>query len=149
MKEEKKEKKLDPLSAKSHRILRKYKLLLQHLIGNGALLAHVNAINLLDLDLHLIAQEHHTKLIEGARLTPKMLAMKKEVWTSTWETRCKRAWMDILFQIIRVYIMSRISYRDLIKLPGVSGMGAHHAADGGADDPKAAKGTKKKPKKEA
>jgi hypothetical protein len=147
--EEAPKERVDPMTAKSHRLLKKYRLLVNFLTAMGGLVTHLNPIYMLDMDHFMIAQEHHTKLIEGSRLTPKMLDMKKEVWKATWLEKCKFAWMEVLFQTIRVFVMSRIDYHQLIHLPGVTGMAPHHSSDDGANDKDKKGGKKAKKGKES
>jgi hypothetical protein len=138
--------KVDPASAKAAKMLKKYRALLTVLTSYGALVTHVNAMNLLGLDDHVQAQITHAKVMEGTRLTPNMLSELKDVWKANWLLNCKQAWLDVLFQSIKVFVLSRVNYDELIKLPGFpapNGGSSNESVSGSKD----AKGKEKKAKK--
>ena len=60
----------------------------------------------------------HAKVMEGNRLTPNMISEWKEGWKANWLKNCKQAWMDVLYQSIKVYVLGRVTYDELIKVPG-------------------------------
>lgn len=110
--------------AQAQRLVEKYRVMLNYLIQGGALLNHINAADLLGLEHHLMAQETDLKKSEGARLTSAMLAEAKVQWTSSWAAACKFAWMEVLLQALKIYTISRASYKDFLRLPGVVAVGA-------------------------
>lgn len=143
---EEKREKVDPAHAKAAKMLKKYQALLTVLTSYGALVTHINAMNLLSIEDHIQAQITHAKVMEGSRLTPNMLTDLKEVWKSQWLLNCKGAWMDVIYQSIKVFVLSRVSYDELIKLPGFPA-----PTNAGKEDPAAVKqggkDAKKKPKR--
>ena len=127
--------------AASQRLVEKFRVVLNFLIQGGALLNHVNAVDLLGQDHHLLAQEVDIKKAEGTRLTPAMLEECKSAWAASWLTNCKYAWMEVLLQVcptfslslptvfltnevllqaLKIYTISRATYKDFLKLPGVA-----------------------------
>ena len=113
-----KHEKVDPAVARAAKMLKKYQALLTVLTSYGAMVTHINAMNLLSIEDHIQAQITHAKVMEGNRLTPNMLSELKEVWKSQWLLNCKCAWLDVIYQSIKVFVLYRVSYDELIKLPG-------------------------------
>ena len=111
---------LDPTHTNAVRLLKKYHVLFAQLSKAGALLTHVNPIDLLSDKEHMSAQETHAKVMEGSRFTPSMLADRGAVWKREWSGRCKKAWLEVLFQSIKVYALGRVNYPEYCKMPGVS-----------------------------
>lgn len=142
---EEKHEKADPAVARAAKMLKKYRALLTVLTSYGALVTHINAMNLLSVEDHIQAQITHAKVMEGTRLTPNMLQELKEVWKSQWLLNCKCAWMDVIYQAIKVFVLCRVNYDELVKLPGFPA-----STNAPKDDPAAkpaGKDGKQKPKK--
>jgi hypothetical protein len=110
---------LEIKTATALRLASKYKVILTFLIKSGGLLAHINPMVLLSRDDYLFAQEAELKRLEGARLTPAMLNDRKQSWEEQHELRNKLAWLDLLFQSIKIFNLSRVTYKDYCQLPGV------------------------------
>jgi hypothetical protein len=105
--------------AAANRLVYKYQQLLNFLINNGALLTHVNPVSLLNLDDHLLAQEFDLTRDKSQRFTPAMLNERRRAWQMHWLNNCKRGWLEVLYQAVKVFILSRVQYKDFMQLPGV------------------------------
>ena len=70
--------------ATSQRLVEKYRIILNFLIQGGALLNHINAMDLLSKEHFVLAQEVDLRKIEGSRLTPAMLDELKIQWSACW-----------------------------------------------------------------
>eukprot|EP01038_Epipyxis_sp_PR26KG_P008960 gene8960-12082_t len=103
----------------ANRLVYKYQQILNSLIANGALLTHVNPINMVGLDDHIYAQEYELTRDKSVRFTPAMLAENRKKWESKWLNVCKWSWIEVLFQSVKIYLLSRINYKDFMKMPGV------------------------------
>jgi len=103
----------------ANRLVYKYQQILNFLINNGALLGHVNPINLVSLDDHIIAQEYELTRDRSLRFTPAMLNERRITWEDSWLQCCKRSWLDVLYQAVKIYILARVNYKDYISMPGV------------------------------
>ncbi len=144
--EDKAKAKPDPAEARANKMLRKFRALLTVLTSNGALVTHVNAMNMMPMDDHVQAQITHAKVMEGSRLTPYMISEWKEGWKANWLKNCKQAWMDVLFQSIKVYVLCRVNYDELIKLPGFPQPTKPSAEPVGAPSKESKNGAKRKKK---
>lgn len=103
----------------ANKIVFKYQQLLNFLINNGALLAHINPVNMLDLENHLYAQEYDLTKDQSLHFTPAMLNDRRIYWEQTWSYNCKKSWIEILYQSIKIFILSRVTYKDYTTLPGI------------------------------
>ena len=70
--------------ATSQRLVEKYRIIFNFLIQGGALLNHINAMDLLGKDHFVLAQEVDVRKVEGSRLTPAMLDELKIQWSACW-----------------------------------------------------------------
>lgn len=104
----------------ANKLVYKYQQLLNFLVNNGALLAHVNAVSLLGLDDHLLAQEYELTRDKSQRFTPAMLSERRNAWQAQWLTGCKKAWLEILYQSLKVFVLARVHYKDFANMPGVT-----------------------------
>ena len=77
------------------RLSAKFSLILSHLISGGALLNHINAIDLLRYEDHLLAQEVDLRKCEGDRMTPATLDEQKILWEKSWKANCTFGWMEV------------------------------------------------------
>lgn len=102
-----------------NRIVAKYQAIINFLVKSGALLSHVNPVNLLNLEDHLLAQEQELKKLEGNRFTANFLATCTKAWTASWLIGCQTGWMDIIFQSIKVFTLSRVTFASFSVMPGV------------------------------
>ena len=102
-----------------NRLITKYQTIISYLVKTGALLNHINPVSLLGLEDHLIAQEKELMRVEGNRFTRNILAENQVAWNNSWLLNCKNGWMDILFQSIKVFTLSRITYANYSTMPGV------------------------------
>eukprot|EP00606_Chrysophyceae_sp_TOSAG23-5_P001155 GSChrysophyteH2.ASY1.ANO1.1079.1 assembled CDS len=110
---------VSPVHSEAQRLLKKYVGIIAHLSKAGALLTHINPIDLLDQKHHMAAQETHAKVAEGKRFTPHILAERQELWEKGWLLNCKVAWMEVIFQSLKVYALNRVNYPDYCKMPGI------------------------------
>ena len=109
--------------AASLRLSAKFSLILSHLISGGALLNHINAIDLLKLEDHMLAQEVDLRKCEGDRMTPASLEESKVLWERSWKANCTFGWTEVLFQALKIYTISRCTFKDYQQLPGVVTLG--------------------------
>lgn len=105
--------------AAADKIVFKYQQILNFLINHGALLSHINPVALLNRDEHLLIQEHDITKDKSVHYTPAMLASRRQIWTELWLDQCKRAWLEVLYQGVKVFILSRLNYKEFMVLPGV------------------------------
>ncbi len=110
---------VSPVHSEAQRLLKKYVGIIAYLSKAGALLTHINPIDLLDQKHHMAAQETHAKVAEGKRFTPHILAERQELWEKSWLLNCKVAWMEVIFQSLKVYALNRVNYPDYCKMPGI------------------------------
>ena len=113
---------ISPANAKLavvNRLIAKYQTIISYLVRAGALLNHINPASLLSLEDYLIAQEQELKRTEGNRFTRNVLADNQVSWNKTWLLNCKNGWMDVLFQSIKVFTLSRVTYAGYTSMPGV------------------------------
>ena len=110
--------------ASANRLVYKYQQLLNFLINNGALLSHVNPVNLLGLEDHLLAQEYDLTRDKSQRFTPAMLSERRRTWQQNWLRNCKRSWLEVLYQGVKIFVLARVQYKDYVTLPGVVMMAA-------------------------
>ncbi len=103
----------------ANRLVFKMQQLLNFLINHGALLGHLNPINMVGLDDHLLAQEYELTKDLSVRYTPAMLANRRHAWEEQWLEECKKSWLDVLYQAMKAFILSRINYTDYSVMPGV------------------------------
>ena len=110
----------DPHAAAAGRMLKKYQTMIAHLTKAGALLTHVNPIDLLDQRDHMAAQATHAKITEGKRFNANTVIDRQAGWGKNWKSNCKAAWMEVIFQMIKVYALGRVNFPDYCKMPGIS-----------------------------
>ena len=137
----------------ANRLVFKYQQILNFLINNGALLSHVSPLSLLALEDHLIAQEHDLTRDKGVRYTPAMLSSRREAWEAHWLEGCKAAWLEVMLQAVKVFVLARVHYKDYIKMPGVvltnrTDLQLTGGATAASDGKKGAEDDKKKKKKQ-
>jgi hypothetical protein len=101
------------------RMMEKFKIILAFVIRHGGLLNHVDPASLLSLEDYMLAQEHELKEREGSRFTASILREASTSWESRWVAECKSAWFELLLQAVKVFSVSRVSYKELQKLPGI------------------------------
>jgi hypothetical protein len=129
-----------------NRIVAKYQAIINYLVKSGALLTHINPVSLLGLEDHLVAQEQELKKIEGNRFTINVLSDATKIWTEAWLEGCKAGWMEIIFQSIKIFTLSRVTYAYYSSMPGVHlAVEESSTKGGGAKEDKAKKGSKKGP----
>lgn len=127
-----------------NRLVSKYQTIVNFLVKSGALLSHINPIALLGLDDYLVAQEQELKRVEGNRFTMNVLSDATKSWTANWLQGCQHGWMEILFQCIKVFVLSRVTYNEFTSMPGVH-LSVEESGKGDAGDAKGKKGRKKGP----
>lgn len=103
----------------ANKLVYKYQQLLNFLVNNGALLSHVNAVSLLSMDDHLLAQEYELTRDKSQRFTPAMLSERRKAWQAQWLVGCKKSWLEILYQSLKVFVLARVHYKDFANMPGV------------------------------
>jgi hypothetical protein len=108
--------KLNNRIAQALRVAEKFKKILGYLIQGEALLTHINAVDLLRLEDHMLVQEVELRRVEGERLTASTLEEQKSLWTKTWAANCNFGWMEVLFQAIKIYTINRCGYKELLLL---------------------------------
>lgn len=104
--------------AMSVRLVGKFRAVLLTLSRNGCLLNHIDPVSLLGHDEYMSAQETELRRIEGNRFTPSILKERMVDWEKSWRGDCQVAWMEVLFQTIKVYLVSRATYKAYTNLPG-------------------------------
>eukprot|EP00981_Chlorochromonas_danica_P012362 scaffold4845_cov159-Ochromonas_danica.AAC.14 len=105
--------------ARIDRLVMKLQHLINFLISNGALLSHVSPINLLNLDDSLVIQEYELLRDKSLRLTPALLASRRELWSSSWLENSQLSWLEVMYQSVKVFVLSRLTYKEYCILPGV------------------------------
>jgi len=110
----------NPNAAQAGRMLKKYQTMIAHLIKAGAMLTHVNPVDLLDQKDHMAAQATHAKVTEGKRFNANTVIDRQAGWEKNWKAHCKAAWMEVIFQIIKVYALGRVNFPDYCKMPGIT-----------------------------
>ena len=103
----------------ANRLVFKHQQILNFLINNGALLGHVSPISLIGLEEHLLAQEYELTKDKSVRFTTAMLTRCRQEWEGSWMEGCKKAWEEVLYQALKVYVLSRVNYQDYSTMPGV------------------------------
>lgn len=106
--------------ALAQKLVGKYRIMIASLIRSGALLNHINPVSLLSLEDYLRVSEAELRQSEGSRFTPAILHDSKVYWNEQWELNCKQGWFQILLQSLKIYFVSRISYKGYSTLPGIS-----------------------------
>jgi hypothetical protein len=107
------------LIASADRLLFKYQQIINFLVGSGALLNHINALWLLDKNAYLLLLEHEASKDKTVRFTPAVLALKRKLWDEQWLEFCRRSWLDVLYQAIKLFVLSRVNFKDYSVLPGI------------------------------
>lgn len=102
-----------------NKILVKYTNLLQFLTRSGCLVLHISPSSLLDVESCMLAKEVELKKCEGVRLTQAMLKDRRDQWERRWKIECAESWSEIIFQSFKVFVLSRITFRDYTETPGV------------------------------
>lgn len=102
-----------------NRLVFKYQQMINFVIGHGALLGHINPISLLGVEDYLIAQEFELTKDKSQRFTTAMLSEKRKLWEQQWPETCQKAWLDFIYQAVKVYVLSRINFKDYARTPGV------------------------------
>eukprot|EP01032_Pedospumella_encystans_P007939 gene7939-9469_t len=103
----------------ANRLVYKYQQLMNFLVNNGALLSHINPVALLGLEDHLLAQEYDLTRDKSQRFTPAMLSERRSNWQAQWLHNCKRTWLEVLYQSVKIFILARVHYKDFATMPGV------------------------------
>jgi hypothetical protein len=117
--EQKRSSEKSKLIAAADKTLFKYQQIINFLISNGALLNHINAIWLLNKDEYLLMLEHELTKDKSVRFTPAAWNLKRKQWDAQWLEFCRRSWLEVLLQAIKIFVLSRVSYKDFSALPGV------------------------------
>lgn len=130
----------------TNRTIAKYRALLNFLIKSGALLIHISPVSLLDLESYLLAKLSEFKRNEGNRFTAATLKMRKFEWETEWRMSCISGWNQILLQSFKLFILSRLNFKDYLNTPGVS---LPHLAQMVEDKPSNSSPTKKGKKNES
>jgi hypothetical protein len=107
------------LIASADRVLFKNQQIVNFLVNNGALLSHINVIWLLNKEDYLLMLEHEASKDKSIRFTPAMWNMKKKQWDDQWLEFSRRAWLDVLLQAIKIFVLSRVSFKDYAVMPGI------------------------------
>ena len=100
------------------RLVSKFRVVVTHLIRSGCLLNHLEPIALLGYDEYLVAQEAELRKSEGPRFTPQILRERRMQWEKNWLHDCKKCWMEVIFQAIKVFFLSRATYKAFANIPG-------------------------------
>ncbi len=103
----------------ANKLVHKFQQILNTLVTNGALLGHINPICLLNLEDHLLAQEYELTRDKSVRFTPAMLADRRRSWEANWLLGCKKSWMEVLYQAVKIYVLSRVNYAAYTHMPGI------------------------------
>jgi hypothetical protein len=101
------------------KLVYKFQQVLSFLISNGALLAHINPIMLLNRPDYMLMQEYELIRDRSVRITPSVLMTRKEFWRENWLQTCSSAWLEVMYQAVKIFVLSRLSYREYSTLPGV------------------------------
>jgi hypothetical protein len=107
------------LIAAADKTLFKYQQIINFLVNYGGLLNHVNVISLLYKDDFLLLQEHEITKDKSIKFTPAMLNNRRKLWEDSWLDSCKRSWLEVLYQGIKVFILNRVNFKEYSTLPGV------------------------------
>ncbi len=97
----------------------KFQQIINFLINCGALLNHINVIWLLNKEDYLLMLEHELTRDKMQRITPAMLSNKRKQWNEVWLEVSRRSWLEVLYQAIKVFVLSRINFKELCTLPGI------------------------------
>lgn len=104
---------------KLSRLLAKYKDIVTFLVKSGAMLNHMNIAYLLEKQEYIAALEADLRRLEGDKITPSMLSVAKGIWDQQWLDCCSRSWTEVLFQIVKIFVLSRVTYSSYKSTPGV------------------------------
>ena len=101
------------------KLIAKYRTILSFLIRSGALLTHVNPLAMLGCDDYLVALETELRRQENDRLTVAMISERKDLGNAEWLSGCKEAWAEVLFQALKVFCLTRVTYKEYKNTPGI------------------------------
>ncbi|CAM9548186.1 unnamed protein product [Chrysoparadoxa australica] len=97
-------------------LLGQYSAFLKFLKGHGCLLHGIQSENLL-------AQEDYTcakrVLADQTRTTPTQQRRQEEIWAAAWPDLSTGSWATVMYQAIRVFMLSRVTPKALSTMPGV------------------------------
>lgn len=102
------------------RLVTKYRAMMSFLTRAGALLTHINPLSLLGEEDYLLALEAELRRRESDRLTVAMVAERRETGSAEWLQGCCSAWGDILYQAVKVFTLSRVTYKEYKNVPGTT-----------------------------
>ena len=114
--------KIDPAAERMRALdaqINVYRSLLTQLISDGAMLNHIHPAALMPEKQCIQALELELSRIEGPRMTQSMLEKRHSIWSRNWYNDCKFAWTEVLYQAVKVYCLSRITYKEYTKTAGV------------------------------
>lgn len=107
------------LIAAADKMVFKFQQVLNFLVSHGALLAHINPIVLLNQPEYMLMQEYDLSKDKSIRLTPSALNARKEYWQESWIQSCSSAWLEVMYQAVKTFILSRLNLKEFSTLPGV------------------------------
>ena len=96
-------------------LYKQYEECLAHLKGHGALLNHIRPETLLSKADYVHICSHR----EATKLTPSQLLHRKKELEKEFKTVSLPAWVTTLYQIIKVYVLNRVTQKQYENLPGV------------------------------
>jgi hypothetical protein len=102
------------------RTMEKFKTVVAFVIRHGGLLNHIDPVSMLGLEDYLLAQEHDLRDREGSRFTTSILKEASSTWERRWLAECRYGWFELLIQAVKVFSISRVTYKELQKLPGMA-----------------------------
>jgi hypothetical protein len=94
-----------------------YRGLVTHLKSFGALLYNVEPESLLSKEDFVRCQEaaNHSP---SERLTPQQILSRKASYERQWEITAREAWVIIILQTLRVFVLNRVTIKKFRELPG-------------------------------
>ncbi len=96
-------------------LLKQYEECLAHLKGHGALLNHIRPESLLSKSDFIHICSHR----ELSKLTPTQLLQRKKDLEREYKRIYLPSWISVLYQIIKIYVLKRITQKQYESLPGV------------------------------
>ena len=101
-------------------LLAQYAQLLLFLKERGALLNTVRPEQLLNRDQYIRARElEDAKSEDGVRITATQQRERREKWESGFEAMSRDAWVTLLLQGVRIFVLARVTPKSFVSLPGV------------------------------
>ena len=129
-------------------LFKQYEECLAHLKGHGALLNHIRPEALLNRHDYVNICSHR----EATKLTPSQLLARKKELEKEHKRVSQPSWIAVLYQVIKVYVLNRVTQKQYDVLPGVDpkrplpGFNGDRARTADSGDSGKKKKKKRKPK---